>query len=189
MGQVKIVKETGIEGLMVVQPTIHKDSRGYFAETYNKKDFSEVGIDCEFVQDNESNSTKGVIRGLHFQEGKYAQAKLVRVTHGAVYDVAVDLRKDSPTYGKAYGVLLTSENFFQFFIPEGFAHGFIVLSDTATFNYKVTAYREASAEGGILWNDPALGINWPIEEAGGLEKLNIKDRDKELPTLAEYSNK
>lgn len=189
MGQVKIVEETGIEGLKVVETTKHGDSRGYFMETYSKRDFEEIGIDCTFVQDNESCSTKGVVRGLHFQNGQYSQAKLVRVTYGAVYDVAVDLRKDSPTYGKAYGVLLSAENHRQFFIPENFAHGFIVLSDVAIFAYKVNKFYQPGDEGGILWSDEALGIDWPIEEAGGLDKLILSEKDTKWPTLAEYTAK
>lgn len=185
MGQVKIVEKTGIEGLMVVQPTVHKDERGYFVETYNKKDFNEIGINCEFVQDNESCSKKGVLRGLHFQNGKYSQAKLVRVVKGAVYDVAVDLRKDSSTYGKAYGVLLTEDNFLQFFIPENFAHGFLVVSDEAKFCYKVNKLYKPGDEGGLIWNDPDVNINWPIQEAGGLENLVFSEKDTKWPTLKE----
>lgn len=187
MGQVKIVEDTGIEGLKVLRPTIHKDSRGYFVETYSKRDFADIGIDCTFVQDNESCSTKGVIRGLHFQNGVHSQAKLVRVTYGAVYDVAVDLRKDSPTYGKAYGVLLSEDNHNQFFIPENFAHGFIVLSDVAIFSYKVNKFYEPGDEGGILWSDPSLNIDWPIESVGGFEKLILSEKDTKWPTLAEYT--
>ena len=189
MGQVKIVEETGIEGLKVIETTRHGDSRGYFMETYSQRDFEEIGINCTFVQDNESGSKKGVIRGLHFQNGEFSQAKLVRVVEGAVYDVAVDLRKDSPTYGKAYGVLLTKENHRQFFIPENFAHGFLVISDKATFAYKVNKFYQPGDEGGLIWNDPALEINWPIEEVGGLEKLTFSEKDTKWPTLAEYSNK
>ena len=185
MGQVKIVEKTGIEGLMVVRPTVHEDERGYFTETYNEKDFKEIGIDCKFVQDNESYSKKGVLRGLHFQNGEYSQAKLVRVVKGAVYDVAVDLRKDSPTYGKAYGVLLTKENFLQFFIPENFAHGFLVVSDEAKFCYKVNKLYQPGDEGGLIWNDPDVNINWPIEEAGGLENLVFSEKDTKWPTLKE----
>lgn len=189
MGQVKIAKETGIEGLKVVETTRHGDSRGYFMETYSQRDFEEIGINCTFVQDNQSFSKKGVIRGLHFQNGEFSQAKLVRVVKGAVYDVAVDLRKGSPTYGKAYGVLLTEDNNLQFFIPENFAHGFLVTSDEAIFAYKVNKFYQPGDEGGLIWNDPALEINWPIEEIGGLEKLIFSEKDTKWPTLAEYSNK
>jgi len=187
MGQVRIVEDTGIEGLKVVKTTKHPDPRGYFMETYNQKDFEEIGIDCTFVQDNESCSKKGVVRGLHFQNGEYSQAKLVRVVKGAVYDVAVDLRKDSPTYGKAYGVLLTEDNDLQFFIPENFAHGFIVLSDEARFCYKVNKFYQPGDEGGLFWNDPELGINWPLEEVGGIDNLILSDRDTKWPTLKELS--
>ena len=188
MGQVKVVGDTKIEGLKVVEPTKHGDERGYFMETYNKKDFEEIGIDCTFVQDNESFSKKGVVRGLHFQNGEHSQAKLVRVVKGAVYDVAVDLRKDSPTYGKAYGVLLTDENNLQFFIPENFAHGFLVLSDEAKFCYKVNKFYEPGDEGGLIWNDPELGIDWPLDEVGGIDNLTISDKDTKWPTLKELSN-
>lgn len=188
MGQVKIVEETGIEGLKVVETTRHGDSRGYFMETYSQRDFEEIGINCTFIQDNQSCSKKGVIRGLHFQNGEFSQAKLVRVVKGAVYDVAVDLRKDSPTYGKAYGVLLTGDNNRQFFIPENFAHGFLVTSDEAIFTYKVNKFYQPGDEGGLIWNDPALEINWPIEEVGGFKKLIFSDKDTKWPTLAEYSN-
>ena len=187
MGQVKVVGDTKIEGLKVVEITKHGDERGYFMETYNKKDFEEIGIDCTFVQDNESFSKKGVVRGLHFQNGEHSQAKLVRVVKGAVYDVAVDLRKDSPTYGKAYGVLLTDENNLQFFIPENFAHGFLVLSDEAKFCYKVNKFYEPGDEGGLIWNDPELKINWPLDEVGGLDNLTFSDKDTKWPTLKELS--
>ena len=187
MGQVKIVGNTGIEGLKVVETTRHGDSRGYFMETYNQNDFNEIGIDCTFVQDNQSFSKKGVIRGLHFQNGEYSQAKLVRVVRGAVYDVAVDLRKGSPTYGKAYGVLLTEDNNLQFFIPENFAHGFLVTSDEAAFCYKVNKFYQPGDEGGLIWNDPELKIDWPVEEVGGLENLTFSEKDTKWPTLKEYS--
>ena len=183
MGQVKIVENTGIEGLIVLEPTKHGDERGYFMETYSQRDFEEIGIDCTFVQDNESYSKKGVIRGLHFQNGEYSQAKLVRVVKGAVYDVAVDLRKDSPTFGKAYGVLLTEDNNRQFFIPENFAHGFLVLSDDAIFCYKVNKFYQPGDEGGLIWNDPELGINWPIDKVGGISNLTISEKDTKWPTL------
>ena len=184
MGQVRVVGDTGIEGLKVVETTKHGDERGYFMETYSKRDFEEIGIDTVFIQDNESFSKKGVIRGLHFQNGEHSQAKLVRVSQGAVYDVAVDLRKDSPTYGKAYGVLLTDDNNLQFMIPENFAHGFLVLSDTAKFNYKVNKFYEPGDEGGLLWNDPELSIDWPLD---GIETLTISEKDEKWPTLKELS--
>lgn len=189
MGQVKIVGNTGIEGLKVVETTRHGDSRGYFMETYNQNDFKEVGIDCTFVQDNQSFSKKGVIRGLHFQNGEYSQAKLVRVVRGSVYDVAVDLRKGSPTYGKAYGVLLTEDNNLQFFIPENFAHGFLVTSEEAIFCYKVNKFYQPGDEGGLIWNDPELKIDWPVEEVGGLENLTFSEKDTKWPTLKELSER
>ena len=159
MGQIKVTKAP-IEGLYIIEPAVHGDSRGYFMETYNQKDMEENGLNMVFVQDNQSMSTKGVLRGLHFQK-KYPQGKLVRVIKGAVYDVAVDLRSGSETYGKWYGVELTEENKKQFYISEGFAHGFLVLSDTAEFCYKVTDFYHPGDEGGLAWNDPEIGIEWP----------------------------
>ena len=162
MGQIKVAKNVGgIEGLCVIEPAVHGDSRGYFMETYNQNDMREAGLEYNFVQDNQSMSTKGVLRGLHFQI-KYPQAKLVRVIKGCVFDVAVDLRKSSKTYGKWFGVELTEENKKQFLIPEGFAHGFLVLSDTAEFCYKVTDFYHPNDESGISWNDPSIGIEWGI---------------------------
>lgn len=161
MGQIKIDKNVGgIAGLCVIEPMVHGDSRGYFMETYNQKDMEEAGLTMQFVQDNQSCSTKGVLRGLHFQK-EYPQGKLVRVIKGSVFDVAVDLRKGSETYGKWYGIELTEENKKQFYIPEGFAHGFLVLSDTAEFCYKCTDFYRPNDEGGLAWNDPAIGIEWP----------------------------
>ncbi len=149
-----------IEGLYIIEPTVHGDSRGYFTETYNRRDMEAAGLTMEFVQDNQSMSVKGVLRGLHFQK-EYPQGKLVRVIRGRVFDVAVDLRAASPTYGKWYGVELSEENKKQFYISEGFAHGFLVLSDTAEFCYKVTDFYHPGDEGGLAWNDPAIGIEWP----------------------------
>lgn len=160
MGQIKVFRP-GIEGLMVIEPAVHGDSRGYFMETYNYNDLKEAGLEKVFVQDNQSMSVKGVLRGLHFQK-QYPQGKLVRVIKGSVLDVAVDLRKDSATYGKWYSVELTAENKKQFYIPEGFAHGFLVLSDTAEFCYKCTDFYHPGDEGGIAWNDPSIGIDWGI---------------------------
>ena len=155
MGQIKVEKNVGgIEGLCVIEPAVHGDNRGYFMETYNQKDMEEAGLTMQFVQDNQSSSKKGVLRGLHFQIN-FPQDKLVRVVSGEVFDVAVDLREGSATYGKWYGVELSEENKKQFLIPEGFAHGFLVLSDEAEFCYKV------NDEGGLAWNDPAIGIRWP----------------------------
>lgn len=161
MGQIRLEKNVGgIEGLCKIIPTVHGDSRGYFVETYNKRDLKEAGIDIDFVQDNQSQSSKGVLRGLHFQID-YPQTKLVRVIRGAVFDVAVDLREGSATYGKWHGELLTEDNKCQFLIPRGFAHGFLVLSDKAEFCYKCDDFYHANDEGGLAWNDPAIGVIWP----------------------------
>ncbi len=150
-----------IEGLYIIEPAVHGDSRGYFMETYNKRDMEECGLNMNFVQDNQSMSVKGVLRGLHFQK-EYPQGKLVRVIKGRVFDVAVDLRKNSVTFGKWYGVELTEENKKQFYISEGFAHGFLVLSDVAEFCYKVTDFYHPGDEGGLAWNDPEIGIDWGV---------------------------
>lgn len=158
MGQIKVTK-CDIEGLCVIEPTVHGDARGYFMETYNQRDMEEAGLNMVFVQDNQSMSSKGVLRGLHFQK-QYPQGKLVRVVKGSVFDVAVDLRADSKTYGKWFGVELTEENKKQFYIPEGFAHGFVVLSDTAEFCYKCTDFYHPGDEGGLAWNDPEIGLDW-----------------------------
>lgn len=161
MGQITVEKNVGqIEGLCVITPAVHGDLRGYFMETYNQKDMEENGLFMNFVQDNQSCSTKGVLRGLHFQK-KYPQGKLVRVIKGSVFDVAVDLRPESQTYGKWFGVELTEENKKQFYIPEGFAHGFLVLSDIAEFCYKCTDFYHPGDEGGLAWNDPSINIAWP----------------------------
>ena len=161
MGQITVEKNVGgIAGLCVLTPAVHGDARGYFMETYNKNDMAEAGLKMEFVQDNQSSSSKGVLRGLHFQK-EFPQGKLVRVVRGSVFDVAVDLRRDSDTYGKWFGVELTEENKKQFYIPEGFAHGFLVLSDIAEFCYKCTDFYHPGDEGGLAWNDPEIGIKWP----------------------------
>lgn len=159
MGQIT-VQRCPIEGLYLIEPAVHGDSRGYFMETYNQRDMEENGLNMVFVQDNQSMSVKGVLRGLHFQK-QYPQGKLVRVIQGAVFDVAVDLRADSPTCGQWFGVELTEENRKQFYISEGFAHGFLVLSDTAEFCYKVTDFYHPGDEGGLAWNDPEIGVQWP----------------------------
>lgn len=160
MGQISVEKNVGgIEGLCVITPAIHGDSRGYFMETYNQNDMIEAGINITFVQDNQSMSTKGVLRGLHFQK-QFPQTKLVRVIKGSVFDVAVDLRSGSTTYGKWFGVELTEENRKQFLIPRGFAHGFLVLTDIAEFCYKCDDFYHPNDEGGLAWNDPAIGIDW-----------------------------
>ena len=161
MGQITVEKNVaGIEGLCVITPAVHGDSRGYFMETYSQRDMAENGIDIVFVQDNQSMSVKGVLRGLHFQKN-FPQTKLVRVIKGSVFDVAVDLRKDSATFGKWYGIELTDENKKQFLIPRGFAHGFLVLSDTAEFCYKCDDFYHPNDEGGLAWNDPSIGVQWP----------------------------
>ena len=159
MGQIKVTK-CPIEGLYIVEPKVHGDNRGYFMETYNQRDMEEAGLNMVFVQDNQSMSVKGVLRGLHFQK-QYPQGKLVRVIQGRVFDVAVDLRAGSKTYGQWYGVELTEENKKQFYMSEGFAHGFLVLSERAEFCYKVTDFYRPGDEGGLAWNDPAIGIRWP----------------------------
>ncbi len=161
MGQILVEKNVnGIEGLCVIVPAVHGDTRGYFFESYNQNDMIENGIDISFVQDNQSMSVKGVLRGLHFQK-QYPQTKLVRVIKGSVFDVAVDLRNNSNTYGKWYGIELTEENKKQFLIPRGFAHGFLVLSDVAEFCYKCDDFYHPNDEGGMAWNDPEIGIVWP----------------------------
>lgn len=180
MGKFKFT-ETDIEGMFLVEPTVFGDNRGYFMETYQENDFKEAGYDLTFVQDNQSKSTKGVLRGLHLQL-KYPQGKLVRVIKGEVFDVGVDLRADSPTYGKWFGAVLSEENKKQLYIPPCFAHGFLVLSDEAEFVYKCTEFYHGEDESGIIWNDPGIGIEWPTE---GIEELIFSDKDKEWPTLAE----
>ena len=166
--------KTKIEGVYIIEPKVFGDNRGYFMETYNKKDFFEAGLLMEFVQDNESKSKKGVLRGLHFQT-KHTQGKLVRVTQGKVFDVAVDLRKDSPTFGNWEGVVLTDENKKQFYIPEGFAHGFLVMSDVAVFNYKCTDYYAPQYDSGLQWNDKDIAIEWPLD---GIEEILLSEKDK-----------
>ena len=178
----EIIK-TPIEGLLVLEPRVFRDARGYFVETYNKKRYREAGIDAQFVQDNQSCSSYGVVRGLHFQKPPYAQAKLVCCTVGRVLDVAVDLRPESPTYGQWYGVELSEENKRQFFIPKGFAHGFSVLSESAIFTYKCDEFYHPEAEGGIQLNDPTLAIDWRIPETARI----ISDKDTKHPTFDEYT--
>ncbi|MPQ43964.1 dTDP-4-dehydrorhamnose 3,5-epimerase [Clostridium tarantellae] len=178
MGNFNFIK-TKIKDLYIIEPKVFGDERGYFMESYNEKAFEEAGLTMKFVQDNESRSKKGVLRGLHFQT-KHTQGKLVRVTEGQVYDVAVDLRKDSETFGQWEGVLLTSENKRQFYVPEGFAHGFLVLSDMATFNYKCTDFYAPEYDGGVLWNDLDIGIKWPLEE---IEEVILSEKDKNQKNL------
>jgi len=180
MGKFKFM-ETSIEGVYIVEPTVFGDERGYFMETYHEREFKEAGIDATFVQDNQSKSKRGVLRGLHFQRTK-PQGKLVRVIRGEVFDVAVDLRRDSPTYGKWEGVILSEDNKKQFYIPEGFAHGCLVLSDEAEFTYKCTEFYHADDEGGILWNDPEIGVEWPLE---GLDEIILSEKDEKWKTLKE----
>ena len=196
MGQITVEKNVGgIEGLCVITPAVHGDARGYFMETYSQRDMEENGLNYTFVQDNQSSSTKGVLRGLHFQK-QFPQTKLVRVIKGRVFDVVVDLRKDSKTYGKWYGVELNEENKKQFLIPKGFAHGFLVLSDFAEFCYKCDDFYHPNDEGGLAWNDPAIGIIWPEvvgEYKGNADSdgyaledgtlLNLSDKDKKWDTL------
>lgn len=187
MGKIK-VRSCDIDGLYIIEPTVFGDERGYFMETYNQNDMKEAGLDVIFVQDNQSMSKKGVLRGLHFQK-KYQQGKLVRVVRGEVFDVAVDLRKHSTTYGKWYGVVLSAENKKQFYIPEGFAHGFLVLSDEAEFCYKVTDFYHPDDEGGLIWNDPDIGIEWPEINGESLSdgtKLIISKKDREWPGIREF---
>ena len=198
MGQIKVEKNVGgIEGLCVIEPAVHGDSRGYFMETYNLNDMKEAGLDMIFVQDNQSSSEKGVLRGLHFQK-QYPQGKLVRVIRGRVFDVSVDLREGSATYGKWYGLELSEENKKQFYIPKGFAHGYLVLSDFAEFCYKCTDFYHPGDDGGLVWNDPDIGIAWPevVGEYPGSglcagyamedgTPLNLNERDQNWPGIRE----
>ena len=194
MGKIKVTT-CDIKGLCVIEPTVFKDERGYFVETYNQNDFKEAGLDMVFVQDNQSMSVRGVLRGLHYQK-QFPQGKLVRVVRGEVFDVAVDLRADSETYGKWFGVTLSAENKKQFYIPEGFAHGFLVLSDEAEFVYKCTDFYRPGDEGGLAWNDPKIGIQWPhlvgsypgTPSAAGYAlddgtPLNISEKDQQWEVL------
>ncbi len=176
MGQF-IFEKTFIDGLTVIEPKVFGDHRGYFMETYNEKDFTEGGLQMKFVQDNQSSSLKGVLRGLHFQYN-FPQGKLVRVLKGEVFDVAVDLRKMSSTYGKWYGIILSEENKKMLYVPEGFAHGFLVLSDAAEFLYKCTDFYHPEDEGGIIWSDPDIGIIWPLSAIDEV-KLSSKDQNNE----------
>lgn len=180
MGNFNFIK-TKIRDLYIIEPKVFGDNRGYFMESYNKNAFFQAGLTMEFVQDNESKSSKGVLRGLHFQT-KHTQGKLVRVTKGEVFDVAVDLRKGSPTYGQWEGVLLTAENKRQFYVPEGFAHGFLVVSEEAIFNYKCTDFYAPEYDSGLLWNDPEVGIEWPLD---GIDEILLSEKDKAQKTLKE----
>lgn len=169
-----------IDGPLVLKPKVFYDERGYFYESYNKQAFEKAGITADFVQDNQSLSQKGAVRGLHFQAPPFEQGKLVRVIQGAVYDVVVDVRKNSPTYGKHFGIELTAENFTMFWIPPGFAHGFSTLKDNTIFSYKCTNVYNKPSEGGLLWNDPQLAINWEVEQP------IVSDKDKLLPTFDNF---
>ena len=180
MGQIKVSK-CNIEGLYVIEPRVHEDERGYFMETYNQRDMEEAGLNMKFVQDNQSMSVRGVLRGLHYQK-KFPQGKLVRVLKGRVFDVAVDIRKDSETYGQWFGVELSDDNKKQFYKSEGFAHGFLVLSKTAEFAYKCTDFYRPDDEGGIAWDDKDINIQWPFEE--GMEII-LSEKDKKWKGLKE----
>ncbi|AGB42253.1 dTDP-4-dehydrorhamnose 3,5-epimerase [Halobacteroides halobius DSM 5150] len=181
--------ETPIQDLYIIEPTVFGDHRGFFMESYNQREFAEIGMDMDFVQDNHSKSKKGTLRGLHFQT-EHPQGKLVRAIKGQVYDVAVDLRAGSDTYGEYFGVVLSEENKKMFYIPEGFAHGFLALSDEAEFMYKTTDYYCPECDGGIIWNDNNINIDWPLKEYGLTEDdLLLSDKDKELPTLKESNYK
>jgi len=180
MGKFNFIK-TPIQDLYIIEPTIFGDNRGYFMETYNYNEFKQAGLDMIFVQDNQSKSKKGVLRGLHFQKTK-PQGKLVRVIDGEVFDVAVDLRKNSKTYGKWYGIVLSSENKKQFYVPEGFAHGFLVLSETAEFVYKCTNFYDPADECGLMWNDPDIGIEWPV---GNDTDIILSTKDKNHPLMSQ----
>ena len=175
--RMKFFNKTEIEGVYIIEPKVFGDNRGYFMETYNEQEFKDNGLDYNFVQDNQSKSKKGVLRGLHFQK-THPQAKLVRVLEGEVFDVAVDLRKGSKTYGKWVGVILSEENKKQFMIPRGFAHGFVVLSETAVFAYKCDDFYHPEDEGGIMWNDPDINIEWPYKG-----ELLLSEKDKVHPLL------
>jgi dTDP-4-dehydrorhamnose 3,5-epimerase len=174
------IQKTNIEGLIVIQPKIWKDERGYFFESFRQDDFSKLNIDVHFVQDNQSLSQKGTIRGLHYQTSPFEQGKLVRVVQGRVLDVALDIRKNSPTYGQYFAIELSAENQTQFFVPPGFAHGFSTLEDNTIFCYKCTNYYSKANEGGVRFDDPALGIDWKVEG------LYVSDKDRELPLFADF---
>ena len=180
MGQIKVTR-LDIEGLCIIEPAVHGDHRGYFMETYNQQDMAAEGLNMVFVQDNQSMSRKGVLRGLHFQK-QFPQGKLVRVIRGAVFDVAVDLRRNSATFGQWYGVELTAENKKQFYLPPGFAHGFMVLSDEAEFCYKTTDFYHPDDEGGLMWNDPDINVQWPLDK---VDEILLSEKDKVNPSFAQ----
>ncbi len=174
--------ETGIPDLVVIEPDVFGDHRGFFKETYNANSFREIGLELDFVQDNVSYSGRGILRGLHFQAPPHAQGKLVTVLQGRVIDVAVDIRTDSPTYGRHHAVELTGENHRMFWVPPGFAHGFAVLSETAYFCYKCTGFYNRPAEGGLMWNDPELGIDWQVESP------ILSDKDRDYPPFSDFNS-
>ena len=182
MGKITVTPCGNLEGLKVIEPAVYGDSRGYFMETYNYNDFAQAGIDLTFVQDNQSASRANVLRGLHFQI-QYPQAKLVRVVRGEVYDVAVDIRDGSPTFGQWFGVVLSEENKKQFFIPQGFAHGFYVISDYAEFTYKCSDFYHPGDEGGLSWNDPDLAVKWPVPK--DVSPI-LSEKDQKWGTLSAY---
>lgn len=187
MGQIQVEHHPGgIHGLALITPTLHRDARGYFMEIYHQAEMRDAGLNLTFVQDNQSKSSKGVLRGLHYQK-RYSQGKLVKVLSGAVYDVAVDLRKGSPTYGASYGVILDDEKNQMFYIPQGFAHGFLVLSESAVFTYKVSEHWHPNDEGGLTWNDPDLHIDWPLAQLGDSQLL-LSEKDCHNPTLKELES-
>lgn len=173
------VKETPIKDMVIIEPRVFGDDRGYFFESYNKEAFEKAGLNYNFVQDNESKSKYGVLRGLHFQHDPMAQSKLVRVTEGSVYDVGVDIRKGSPTYGQHFGMILSAENKMQLLIPRGFAHGFVVLSETAVFNYKCDNFYSKENDGGLIYDDPEINITWPLPKAD----IQVSEKDRLQPTL------
>jgi dTDP-4-dehydrorhamnose 3,5-epimerase len=178
------IEQTPLQDCVIIHEKVHGDARGYFVETYNQRDFkAATGLNIEFVQDNQSRSSRGVLRGLHMQRGAAAQAKLVRVLEGAVLDIAVDLRKGSPSFGQHFAIELTADNHKQFFVPAGFAHGFVVLSETATFFYKVDKFYEPGNEVGIMYNDKDLNIDWKLTDA----EIILSEKDKTLGSFAEYA--
>ena len=175
---------TAIEGLLIIEPRVFKDDRGYFYESYSKQKFEEAGIHADFIQDNQSFSQKGTLRGLHGQANPYAQGKLVRVIQGRVLDVAVDIRKNSPTYGQHFTIELSGENHKQFWVPAGFLHGFVTLEDNTIFTYKVTNYYNKESEIGVIWNDPTLAVGWGINET----EVLLSPKDELLPSFADFKS-
>ena len=179
------IKTTTLEGCLIIEPKVFDDERGYFFESFHQQKFQKLtGLKTQFVQDNQSMSQRGVLRGLHFQKGKFAQSKLVRVIKGSVLDVAVDLRKDSSTFGKHFSIILSEKNKLQLFIPRGFAHGFVVLEDDTIFSYKCDNYYNKSAEGGVMYNDPYLNIDWMLEE----KEIQISEKDEKLKMLNNFNS-